>query len=198
MLQHKFNYVAYFQKGFTLIELLASTFVIVIIGSIIVSIIVSSLRGTNKANTMTTTRQNGTYAIAQISKMLRFAKSVDEINGESVTNCVGISPLPTPQPIYYSIKFTSLDGGTTVLSCDPVNRTIASNGASLLDYDFVQIATNTCQITCYQETNSDTLIVGIKFSLNTLAPSGAILPEFIASSSATEFNTSVILRNVKR
>lgn len=184
------------QKGFTLIELLASTFVIMVIGTIIISIMVSSLRGTNKVNTINTTRQNGTYAISQISKMLRFARSVDDIDNLPVANCVSNIPLPTPQPVHSAITFTSLDGGSTTLACDMTNHTIASNGASLLDYNYVQIPDNTCQITCYQQTNSDAIIIGIKFGLNATQPGSSLFSDFTASGSAIEFSTSIVLRNL--
>lgn len=204
------------QRGFTLIELLASTVVIVIVGTLVVTIIVSSLRGTNKTNTISTTRQNGTHTIAQISKMLRFARSVDAINGASPSVCIiGITPTPQSQLTGYdSITFTSIDGGITTIACKKLSElsptpnpspdpnepeTIASNGASLLDTTVVQIPSGLCKITCNQSTISDALSVGINFSLETTRPTGVqLLPEFTASSSAIEFNTSLILRNVGR
>lgn len=210
------------EKGFTLIELLASTFVIVAIGSILVGIIVSSLRGSNKTNTMVTTRQNGTYSIAQISKMLRFAQTIDAIDGVSPNTpapggCITNVPLPTPQPTlapHRSVTFTSVDGGETTIECKNLNelspaptapasinqpQTIASNGASLLDVTAVQIPAGGCEITCSKSTESDVMLIGVKFGLTTLQPSGGIiLPEFTASSSAVEFKTSIILRNIGR
>jgi len=205
-----------FQKGFTLIELLASTIVIVTVGVIIVGIVVSSLRGTNKTNTISVSRQNGTYAIAQISKMLRFAQSVDAVDGGSPSVCiVGITPTPQSQLVgYNSITFTSVDGGTTTIACKKLSElsptpnpapdpnepeTIASNGASLLDTSIVQIPPGRCKITCNQSTVSDAMSIGINFSLESRRPTGVVLlPEFTASSSAIEFNTSLILRNVGR
>ena len=194
-------------KGFTLIELLASLFVIVTVGFIVVAILVSSLRGVNKTNTISTARQNGTYLISQMSKMLRFAKSVDELTDASgsvspPTECITNIPLPTPQQSlasYSSITFTSIDGGQTTLSCDSSTSTISSNSASLLDTSVVQIPAGTCYFTCNQSTSSDALIVGIHFNLDTIAPTGTtLLPEFTSGTSAIEFGTSVILRNVGR
>ena len=62
------------KKGFTLIELLASIAVIVVIGSVIAGIIKSSLRGSNKTNTIEAIRQNGNYALSQISKNIEYAQ----------------------------------------------------------------------------------------------------------------------------
>jgi type II secretory pathway pseudopilin PulG len=208
------------QSGFTLIELLASTFVIVAIGGIIVSIIVSTLRGSNKSNTMVTTRENGTYAISQLSKMLRFAQEVTLVDGASPSVCITNIPFPTPQPTYgpltthQSITFVSLDGGTTTISCTKFNEltpapsptprvneplTIASNGASLLDTTMVEIPSGSCKITCNQSTQSDSLLVGIEFSLVSVqAGSGNLFSEFNATANPIDYQTSVILRNVGR
>lgn len=196
------------QQGFTLIELLASTVVIVTVSTMIVGIIVSVLRGANKTNTINVTRQNGTYAISQISKMLRFARTVDAVDGASPTECITNTIFPTP-PVNLekrnSVVFTSIDGGQTTLACVPLNGqqnapyTIASNGASLLDTTAVQIPNGMCEITCNRSTNSDALIIGVKFSLKTVqALSLFTLPEMMASSSAIDYQTSVILRNVGR
>src|SRR3989344_4544421 len=66
-------------KGFTLIEILVVMAVLIFIGLIIGSIVMSVLRGTNKTNTLTQVRQNGSYAISQISKTLRNAKSFEGV-----------------------------------------------------------------------------------------------------------------------
>lgn len=204
------------QKGFTLIELLASTIVIVTVGVIIITIIVSSLRGTNKTNTISVSRQNGTYVVSQLSKMLRFARTVDAIDGGSPSICItGITPTPPDQlTAHNSITFTSIDGVVTTLACKKISElpptsnptpdaneaeTIASNGASLLDTSVVQIPPDLCKITCNQTTNSDAMTIGISFALETTRDEGEILlPEFMASSNPIEFNTSIMLRNLGR
>jgi prepilin-type N-terminal cleavage/methylation domain-containing protein len=200
--------VYFLQNGFTLIELLASTVVIVSVSAIIIGILSSTLRGANKTTTINVTRQNGTYTISQVSKMLRFARTIDAIDGVSPSNCITNVPLPTPQPSltqHTSVQFTTIDGGQTTLACIPLSGglnppyTIASNGASLLDTTAVQIPSGMCAITCDQSTQSDAMIIGVTFSLKTLQAFGPFtLPEFIASSSAIEYKTSVILRNVGR
>jgi type II secretory pathway pseudopilin PulG len=210
-----------FQKGFTLIELLASTVVIVTVGVIIVAIIISALRGTNKTNTLTTARQNGTYATSQIAKMLRFARSINTIGTRPPSVCITNKPLPSPQPTPgvfgnsdTSITFTDENGSVTTIACVPLANstalTIASMSGSLpnplpntvsgslLDTRYVQIPSGKCVITCNQSTSSDAMIVGVTFSLEAVKPTGTLFSEFTLGASQQEFTTSVILRNLGR
>src|SRR5471030_3143176 len=117
-------------KGYTLIELLAVIIVMVTVGGIITSILVSALRGENKTNATTQVRQNGDSAISQMYKSIAYAKSFDGISTDNVNfdiNCVpGNPPAPTPTPTptaYKYIKITSFDGGQTTFACE--NNTIA-------------------------------------------------------------------------
>ncbi|MBI1982537.1 MAG: prepilin-type N-terminal cleavage/methylation domain-containing protein, partial [Candidatus Levybacteria bacterium] len=75
-------------NGFTLIEMLAVIFVLSTIGVLVAAIITSSLRGTSKTNTITSVRQNGFYAIAQMTKMIQNARRLD----------VSYSCVPPPTP----------------------------------------------------------------------------------------------------
>src|SRR6185295_7696266 len=85
------------QKGFTLIELLASMVVIMTIGVLVVTIIVSSLRGTNKTNAILQVKQNGSLTLNQMTKMIRDAATVESIGGVPVSNCfVSSGGGPTP------------------------------------------------------------------------------------------------------
>lgn len=211
------------QRGFTLIELLASTVVIISVGVILISIIVSSLRGTNKTNNISITRQNGTHAISQIAKMLRFARSVDAIGTAPASECITNTPLPAVQPtpqaghnLATSITYTTIDGEVRTIACLPLDTgninspmTIASMSGtlppvvteihgSLLDTDAVHIPAGMCKISCNQSTSSDAMIVSITFSLRTVKSTSTLFSEFTASSNPLEFNTSIILRNLGR
>ncbi|MBI1919210.1 prepilin-type N-terminal cleavage/methylation domain-containing protein, partial [Candidatus Microgenomates bacterium] len=96
------------QSGFTLIEMLAVIFVLSTIGVLVAAIITSSLRGTSKTNTITSVRQNGFFAIAQMTKVIQNARRLDVSY-----SCV---PPPTPTPFqssHQSIVLTSPDGGQT-------------------------------------------------------------------------------------
>lgn len=188
-------------NGFTLIELLVVIGIMVFVGGTIGSILFSSLRGTNKTNTITVVRQNGNYAITQMAKMIRNAR---EFNGVSTdgstftTDCSKIVP-PTPSPAYVNI--TSFDGGQTTFSC--CSTTITSSSASLSSVcapgnyteliDINAVTLNSCSFSCTQNSSSDYPVIGINFSLS--AKGNNLPPE---KSATIPFQTSIILRNVGR
>lgn len=180
------------QSGFTLIELLAVIFILIIVGTIVGAILVSSLRGTNKANTITVVRQNGNFAIMQMAKMLRYAKTFNK------TFTCGTLESPSATS---AINLAFFDGSKTTFSCndslDIPPNTIASNSSSLLDTTSVSLVS--CSFTCSQESPSDFSIIGINFSLSAYAPTGVnLLPEKTASATAIPFQTSVTMRNLNR
>lgn len=177
-------------KGYTLIELLAVMIILVSAGVVVTSIMVSTLRGGNKSTTTNDVRQNGQYAISQMSKMITFAKEFNGVSVDNVTystNCLpytGPTPIPTP-PLYQYIKITSFDGGTTTFSCS--SNTISSNSASLLNQN---IAVSNCFFTCTQASLSVSPTIKINFTLSKLN-SG-----FFAENQTTiPFDTSITLRN---
>lgn len=177
------------QSGFTLIELLAVSVVLVSAGAVIVSILFSSLRSTDKANAVNIVRSNGNYAISQIGKMTRSAKRL-----ESPYPCI-LPPSPTPIPTYSSISIRSHDDGITTFKCNSVTdnpkNTIASNGASLLDT--TQVNTYQCRFTCRQRTTSDYPTIEVYFSVYHRRQSGAA-----EQKAFQEFKTSVTMRGLTR
>lgn len=175
------NQISNIPKGFTLIELLAAIIVLIAVGTVIGAILFSTFRGTNKTNTLTSVRQNGYFAIAQVSKMLRGATRLDY-------------PYPclTPQPSYSSITFTSADGGQTKFECS--GSTIASNNASLLDTSAVTL--DSCYFTCTQDRATELPAIGINLFLRQKTITS--LTDFTASATAIPFQTSIILRNINR
>lgn len=170
-----------YRKGFTLIELLIAMSVVVVVGSILGAIILSSLQGANKTTSISSVRQNGNFAISQMSKMIRDAQRVD-----SPVCTIPPSPTPTLAPVR-SITITSLDGFQTTFDCS--GTTISSNSASLLDTSTVSLSS--CSISCIQ-TNLDSPTVGISF---TLIKAAATIFEQRASIS---FHTTVSLRSANR
>lgn len=189
-------------RGFTLIELVVVVGILITVGAILLNTLVIVLRVAIKTNTLTEVRQNGGYALSQITKMLRDAKSFQGVSTDGTsfsTNCVVSTPLagtltPTP-PAYKSIKITTYTDNEVIFSCTPT--TIASNGASLLNTRAVAIAT--CSFSCLQNTILESPTIGIHFSLTQYTPTGTILlPERTASASAIPFETSVTLRNVSK
>ncbi len=185
-------------RGFTLVELLAVAVVMVVVSVIVTATITSSLRGTTKTNTINDVRQNGNYAIAQVSKMIEYAKSFNGIsndyNGPFDSNCVNLVPslTPTPTPSQYKyIAITGFDNGQTTFSCSQINNvsTIASNSAPLIDTNLVSV--DSCSFTCERARITDPPIIGINFSLSKKTTSS-----LFENKSSVSFKTSVKMRNL--
>lgn len=166
------------KKGFTLIEMLVVISMVAIIGSLVVTILVMTLRGSNKAELISTLKQNGNAAMAQMVRQIRYAKSLD-----TPSSC--ITPVTTQ-----SLTTTSLtdDQQTTFTCVTGANSTIASNGASLLDTTSGSVST--CSFVCSQQNIFDPPSITIQFTLtaknaNQLEETQATVP----------FQTTVKLRN---
>lgn len=175
------------QSGFTLIELLIVMMVLVTVGIITASIIVSALRGSNKTNTINTVRQNGNYAISQISKMLEFSQGFVGVSNDNVNYSTACS---SPTATYKYIKIVSFDNGTTVFSCNVPSSTISSNSASLISPS--DVALTSCSFTCSRNISVPPTI-GIDFMLTQKSSSN-----FFENKDSVEFKTSVILRNLNK
>lgn len=111
-------------NGFTLIELLVVIVVLSFVGAIVVAILVSTLRGSQKTNVITEVRQNGNYAISIMARMIR--------NSQKINSCSG-----------GRIDITNPDGGRTIFSCGSSN--IASNSANLFP---ASVPIKSCTISC--------------------------------------------------
>lgn len=188
-----------YQKGYTLIELLAVMVVFVVIGGIVLAIIFSTLRATNKANTLAYLRQNGNYAISQMVKMIRDAEKFEGVkinSGDSYR-------LSCQTQDYHFLKITSFDGGTTEFTCLPINLPSLPNGqisstsallalpALLIDTSMISVTT--CSFTCSHTSASDSPIIGISFSLS----QGSDSP-FVEKKASIDFETSVTMRNLNK
>lgn len=197
------------RNGFTLIELLVVITVFVSVGVVIGNILFSALRGTNRTNTLTVVKQNGSFAIAQMTKMTRNAKSFEGISTDGstyITDCtVVIPPAPTPTPVpikYYYVKITNFDETQTIFSCyetpltplvTPTIKLTSNFNAKLVDVDN-QVAITDCSFTCTQGSISDFPTITINFSLTQKETN--VVPERIIS--PIPFQTSVTIRNVGR
>ena len=187
--------------GFTTIEFLIVIGVISSVGLVIVGILTSALRGTNKTNIVNTLRQNGNQAIIQMTKTIEYAKSFDGISVENpaeksayyTVNCVQTPvppPNPTPTPTHYQyLQITAIDGGKITYSC--TSDYIASNGAALIDTQSVKSIPGSCWFTCAQERVTSNPIIGIKFQLMQKATSG-----YVENTASIPFETSVTFRNL--
>lgn len=169
------------EKGFTLVELLISMIILITVGTIMVSILTSSLRAGNKSQVINDVRQNGNYAITQMSKMIAYAKVFNGLSttgSNYVTTCDGLIS-------YTYIQITSFDNSVTSFSCGA--SAIYSNGSPLTN-NSVSLKANSCSFTCIK-TASGPPIIDIKFTLQKGANS------LIENQSSIPFETSVTLRN---
>jgi type II secretory pathway pseudopilin PulG len=143
-------------KGFSLIELMVGIAIIITSTTIVLSIIVSSFRISNKNNSADTVRQNGNYAISKISRTVQFAESfvATSVNGSTFT------PACTDGVSYRAIRLMYQDVSTTV-TCS--NDFIRVNGNPITANN-IDVVNNTCIITCERDLDS-TPVVGIEFSL---------------------------------
>jgi len=182
-------------RGFTLVELLSSIIVLVAVGSVIAGIITFSLRGTNKTNSIENIRQNGNYALSQLSKNIEYAQVFNglSIDGTTyVTSCpFSLSPTPIPVTTQYSfIRVTPLKGSSIVYNC--ASSILSANGVSLVDTNSISLTE--CAIACIQTRATDVPVVKVSFKLGSNNPNG--LPE--NSTPPILFETSVSIRNYKR
>jgi len=179
------------KKGLTLIELLTSIAIIVVIGSVISGIITSSLRGSNKANTVETIRQNGNYTLSQISKNIEYAEIFNGLSKDGVsydTSCPSVV-----KTFYNFIKVTPFNSGPIEYECVdpplPDTPTFTVNGNEIFDLNSVSLTY--CAITCTQTNATDVPIIGISFNLGPKKQNGLVEN----STPPIVFQTSVTMRN---
>lgn len=164
------------QSGFTFIELLVVVVVLISTGMVIGAILFSSLRGASKASILITARQNGDYAISQMTKTIRNAKSFGGV--ENITDC-------SSQDVsthFNSVKITNPDNSETVYSCDSLD--------SFFDTNLVKTTENSCYFTCSQNSPSDSPTIGINFTLAQKTDNATV-----ENTVSIPFSTSVQIRN---
>lgn len=168
-------------RGFTVIEMLVAVGIISIVGTIIISILYISLRGTKKADLVVVAKDNGDLALSQMIRQIRFAKSID-----SPAACI-------PSTTVSSVTFTSLaDNGQTTLSCPAGgSTTITSNSASLIDDS--NFTVSNCSFTCSQEDMSLPQTITIQFTLTPTLSSS-----FVETTGSFTFESAVTHRNFNR
>jgi prepilin-type N-terminal cleavage/methylation domain-containing protein len=165
-------------RGFTLIELLTVIGIFAIIGTLAVSILSLTLRGTKKSDLLVAVRGSGNTTLSQIVKNIRYAKRLN-----APTSCV-------PSVNVSSVTITSpSDDGMIVYACS--TGIISSNSASLIDTNSFTVTG--CSFTCSQKTINDPPTITLQFSL--MPKNANALPETNAS---IPFQASVTLRNFNR
>jgi len=191
-------------KGFTLVELLASVVVLVAVGSVIAGIISSSLRGANKTNTIENIRQNGNYALNQMSKDIKYAQPFDGkntglSNNDGVTydtSCIfSLNPTPTPSTPYSVITVKSANNIVTKYNCSgstTLDSILTANEAPLIDTNSVSLIS--CSLSCIQNKPTDIPIIKVSFSIGPKTANGLVEN----SNPPIVFETSVVMRNYKK
>jgi len=185
------------KKGFTLIELLAAIAVMAVVGSVVAGIITSSLRASNKANTIETIRQNGNYTLSQISKNIEYAQFFNGLRKDGdtyVTSCLYSTPTPPALPSvvktsYNYIKITPFNSDPIEYECTDSPTTFTVNGSNIFDPNSVTL--KACSITCTQTNETDVPIIGISFTLGPQNQNGLVEN----STPPITFQTSVTMRN---
>lgn len=157
-------------KGFTLIELLVSMTIMMIVGMMIIIVFFSALRGANKSQVLISVRQNGNFALSQMSREIRQAEQA---------SC------PSPD----RVQITSAeDQSIATYQCTGDN--ISSGSALLLDG--TQVKPVSCSFTCGVRPPLNIPFVTINFSLTYAG--NATLQEKQLTNPIT-FTTTVLLRN---
>lgn len=182
------------KNGFTLIEILVVLVLFSSVGSIIASILFTTLRGNSKATVLINVKQNGNYAISQIEKTVRDAQTFKGVSLDTTIapvdtsfnlNCSTPLPqpedpptppnVPTPTPIRYKhVRVADSNSVVYTFSCvapagSPatvrMNVNPPGTTSSLLDTASVSMQGSTCYFTCIQQNRTDSPIIGIHFEL---------------------------------
>ncbi len=176
------------QTGYTLVELLAVIIILVAVGSIISSILVSVLRSSNKSTVTDLVRANGNNAMTQMSKMITYAQRLEgiSINGSTYyADCTSLSSSTK----YHYLQVKAFDGGITTFAC--ANSQVASKSASgTVNYLVDPNMYATCYFNCSQESAAAPAQIDIFLDLK--ATSSAIFSEAQAD---IPFETSVTIVN---
>lgn len=184
-------------QGFTLVELLAAIVVLAICGTIIVGIVTTALRGTNKTNNVEAIRQNGNYALTRIAKSIEYAEVFHGLsnNGTDYVRTCPHSASPTPVPIKTDYEFLKLkpfgSSSSIIYSCS-LGPILRLGNDSLIDTNSISL--KSCSISCIQKNLTDVPIIRISFKLR--PKNSIILLE--GSTPDIVFQTSVTPRNFKK
>lgn len=178
------------QKGFTIVEMLAVMIVFIAIGSIAAAVFFTSLRVVNKSNSLASLRENGNYALSQMTKMIRYAVMFAGVSDDGITYSNACSTGPVKNTAYSYLKITSFDGYDTVFHCTTGdNGNISSNSAALLDTSIVKTV-DACSFTCSQKNEGDSPTILINLTISETGISG-----ITEKNTTLPLQTSVTFRN---
>lgn len=189
-------------KGFTLVELVIVMALLITTGGIIVGILSSTWRGSNKTRTNSDLAQNGDYALSLMTNLVINSQKL--ISFTPTNTGVAISDCTSSPGAGKTFTVLGFDGGATTLTCNDTSApyTISSASAvfsavppaptpfstnSLLDTS--QVKVTNCSFVCSQQDAYSPPRIDISFQLT--QPS-AIAGE---GTSGVSFKTSITLRN---
>lgn len=119
------------KKGVSLIEMLIVVAIFAVLGILISRVILTTLRGSNKSNSLIRVRENLDYSLAVMERQIR--------NADGVTTC------PNPDPL--RIDYRDERGVATFFSCANVGTAgyVASGSARLTSSE---IGITSCSFAC--------------------------------------------------
>jgi prepilin-type N-terminal cleavage/methylation domain-containing protein len=119
------------KKGVSLIEMLVVVAIFAVLGILISRVILTTLRGSNKSNSLVKVRENLDYALAVMERQIR--------NADSVTTC--------PNPDHSRIDYRDGRGTATFFSCANIGPAgyVASGSARLTSSE---IGITSCSFSC--------------------------------------------------
>lgn len=119
------------KKGVSLIEILIVVAIFAVLGLLISRVILTTLRGSNRSDSLVKVRDNLDYALSVMERQIR--------NAESVSPC--------PNPDTDRIDFRDSNGIATYFACTNVgNSGYVASGSARLTND--QVAITTCSLVC--------------------------------------------------
>ncbi|MEK7551587.1 MAG: type II secretion system protein [Patescibacteria group bacterium] len=199
------------KRGYTLVELLVAMILLITVGGIMAGIIVISLRGSNRSTNVNDIRQEGNYALSQMTKMITYAQTFEGISdGTKDVNTGDLvytkdCTVNSPTHQYSFLKISSFDQGKTTFVCSTglQGDFIASYGAALTTWPLItgnntpsvkyfnedKHTVSACYFTCIQENSSVTPNIGISFTVQ--KPDTTIVENKVS----LDFETTVGFRN---
>ena len=169
------------EKGFTLVELLAVVAILSVVGTLLFGVISTTLRGSNKAESLTLLQQSGNSVLSQVTRTVRFAKSIEVPTACYTEDSTSVT--------VQAITIRTIEDATTTFSCNNLpDGTINRDGTSLLDTSAVKVTE--CEFTCSQQNPYDKPTVTFSF---VLAQNQA--NALIENNSTLQFQSTITLRN---
>lgn len=171
-------------KGFTLIELLIVIGLLGVVGAILINIIFSTLRGSNKGTIINAVRSDGNYIMQSMVKSLQYANTFEGVSNDF--NVPYTKPCPVSPTAYKSVQINT----STFISC-PNSSTGDKGSFSSLNSN---LSVSSCSISCSQSSGADNPTFVINFTL-IQAATGKFSGGLAENTASVSFSTSVRMRN---